>query len=202
MVSDKQREILAFIERFIEEKGYPPTYEEIRVALEISSKSLVDYHLGVLESAELLTRSPNTPRGIRLHQTESTVSVPVMVETPPKQVLSALSELNPEDVIELTYDIVPSGQNLYALRVQNGARLEALLNEGDILIMQPQTRAKNGELVAARLLDRNELTFRRYYRENGHVRLQPDNPMMQPFIVKPHAVEVQGKVVAVIRQEE
>jgi repressor LexA len=201
MISDKQRRMLAFIEKFVEENGYPPTYEEIRVGLNISSKSLVNYHLAALQNAELLTRSPNTPRGIRLTGENETVRVPVVAAAladPPPNV----TELDPQEVIELTYDIVPNGQNLYAFKVQNGSMLDALVNEGDIVIVQPQTQAQNGEMVAARLVGQGQTTFRRYYRENGHVRLQPDNPAMEALIVKPESVEVQGKVVAVIRQVE
>ena len=201
MISEKQREMLAFIEDFVDKQGYPPTYEEIRVGLAISTKSLVNYHLDALQSAELLTRAPNTPRGIRLTGEGGTRRVPMIAEIG-TDLLPVLTELDPQDVIELTYDIVPNGDNLYAVKVQNGSLLDALVNEGDILIMQPQTQAKNGELVAARLIGQDETTFRRYYRENGHVRLQPDNPTMEALLVKPDAVQVQGKVVAVIRQVE
>ena len=201
MISEKQREMLAFIEDFVDKHGYPPTYEEIRVGLAISTKSLVNYHLDALQNAELLTRAPNTPRGIRLTSEGGTRRVP-MIEEVDADLLPALTEFDPQDVIELTYDIVPNGDNLYAIKAQNGSLLDALVNEGDILIMQPQTQAKNGELVAARLIGHDETTVRRYYRENGHVRLQPDNPTMQPLYVKPDALEVQGKVVAVIRQVE
>ena len=201
MISEKQREMLAFIEDFVDKHGYPPTYEEIRVGLDISTKSLVNYHLDALQSAELLTRAPNTPRGIRLTGEGGTRRVPMIAEIG-TDLLPVLTELDPQDVIELTYDIVPNGDNLYAVKVQNGSLLDALVNEGDILIMQPQTQAQNGELVAARLIGQDETTFRRYYRENGHVRLQPDNPTMEALLVKPDAVQVQGKVVAVIRQVE
>jgi repressor LexA len=201
MTSEKQREMLAFIEDFVDKQGYPPTYEEIRVGLAISTKSLVNYHLDALQSAELLTRAPNTPRGIRLTGETGTRRVPMIAEIG-TDLLPVLTELDPQDVIELTYDIVPNGDNLYAIKVQNGSLLDALVNEGDILIMQPQTQAQNGELVAARLIGQDETTFRRYYRENGHVRLQPDNPTMEALLVKPDAVQVQGKVVAVIRQVE
>jgi repressor LexA len=100
------------------------------------------------------------------------------------------------------YGLVPGGKNLYAYKVRNGLMLDALLHEGDILIIQAQTQAQNGELVAARLVQQGRTTFRRYFRENGHVRLEPDNPMMKAIIVKPEAVEVKGKVVAVIRHVE
>ena len=201
MISEKQREMLAFIEDFVDRHGYPPTYEEIRVGLAISTKSLVNYHLDALQSAELLTRAPNTPRGIRLTGEGGRRRVAMMAEIE-TDILPVLTELDPQDVIELTYDIVPNGDNLYAVKVQNGSLLDALVNEGDILIMQPQTQAQNGELVAARLIGQDETTFRRYYRENGHVRLQPDNPTMEALFVEPDAVQVQGKVVAVIRQVE
>ena len=201
MISDKQRRMLAFIEGYVEKNGYPPTYEEIRVGLDISSKSLVDYHLTALQNAALLTRSPNTPRGIRLTTETETVRVPVLTGTIAEP-RPNITELNPQEVIELTYDIVPNGQNLYAFKVQNGSMLDALVNEGDIVVVQPQAQAKNGEMVAARLVEQGQTTFRRYYRENGHVRLEPDNPAMQALIVNPESVEVQGKVVAVIRQVE
>ena len=199
MVSDKQRQMLAFIEKFVEDNGYPPTHEEIRVGLDISSKSLVNYHLDALQGAALLTRSPNTPRGIRLTSESETVRVPLVTEA-----VAAwgpqTTGLDPQQVLELTYNLVPNGQSLYAFKVRNGSRLEALLNEGDIVIVQPQQQAKNGEMVAAWLVEQQQTTFRRYYRENGHVRLEPDNPAVETIFVKPEAVEVRGKVVAVIRQ--
>jgi repressor LexA len=200
MVSDKQRQMLAFIEKFVEDNGYPPTHEEIRVGLNISSKSLVNYHLDALQGAALLTRSPNTPRGIRLTSESDTAWVPLVTEAVGAKVPAQIAELDPQQVLELTYNLVPNGQNLYAFKVRNGSRLEALLNEGDIVIVQPQQQAKNGEMVAAWLVEQQQTTFRRYYRENGHVRLEPDNPAVETIFVKPEAVEVRGKVVAVIRQ--
>ena len=203
VISTIQREMLAFIEDFVGQHGYPPTHEEIRVGLDISSKSLVNYHLAALQEAELLSRAPNTPRGLRLNQRRTTVQVPVLAHMaaggPPGPVLT---ELDPQDVIELTYGLVPDGENLYAFKVRNGLMLDALLHEGDILVIQAQTQAQNGELVAARLVEQDRTTFRRYFRENGHVRLEPDNPMMEAIIIKPEAVEIKGKVVAVIRQVE
>jgi repressor LexA len=198
-ISDKQREMLAFIERFVEEKGYPPTYEEIRTGLKISSKSLVNYHLEVLENAALLTRSPNTPRGIRLHGESDTVQVPLMGRIAAGPPTDFVVEDNRE-AIELTYDIVPNRDDLYALKVEGDSMVDALVHDGDIVVMQHQVEAENGEMVAVRLIEQNETTLKRFYRENGHVRLQPAHPTMEPLIVSPEAVAVQGKVVAIIRQ--
>jgi repressor LexA len=198
-ISDKQNEMLAFIEGFVQENGYPPTYEEIRTGLNISSKSLVNYHLDVLENSGLLTRSPNTPRGIRLTGESDTVLVPFMgrISAGPPTVF--IQDENRE-AIELTYDIVPNGDNLFALKVEGDSMMDALVNDGDIVVMQQQAEARNGEMVAVRLTDRNETTLKRYYRENGHVRLQPANPTMDALFVSPESVAIQGKVVAIIRQ--
>lgn len=200
-ISKKQREMLAFIEDFVEGNGYPPTHEEIRAGLNISSKSLVNYHLEALENAALITRSPNTPRGIRLAGESETIRIPFMgqvaISPPP-----VFGDLSTHEAIELTCDIVPNGKNLYAFKVQGNSMLEALINDGDIVIMEPQTQAKNGEMVAAQLVKQGQTTLRRYFRENGHVRLQPLNPTMEALIVHPDEVQIQGKVVAIIRQVE
>lgn len=198
-ISDKQQELLAFIEKFVEEKGYPPTLEEIRTGLVLSSKSLVNYHLEVLENEGYITRSPNTSRGIRLTTERETIRVPFVTDhhfTPNTD----LEVLDPEEAIELTGDIVPNRRDLYALRVNCDSMVDAFVNKGDIVIMQRQKRAKNGEMVAVHLMDRNATVLKRFYRENGHVRLQAANPHIEALIVSPETVRVQGKVVAVIRQ--
>ncbi len=179
-ISTKQSEMLAFIEGFIESNGYPPTYEEIRVGLGASSKSLVNHHLEALENAGLLTRTPNRPRSIRLTNEGQADG--------------------PQAALRLVSGIMPEEQEPYTFQTADSSMVEALINKGDIVVMQPQTQARNGEMVAVHLTEQGQTTFRRYYRENGHVRLQPDNPAMDPIIVKPEAIEIQGKVIAVIRQ--
>ncbi len=198
-ISDKQQEMLAFIENYVAENGYPPTYEEIKIGLNISSKSLVNYHLEALENAALLTRSPNTPRGIRLTGRNDTVQVPFMGQIA-AGLPAAFAHNGHREAIELTCDIVPHRDDLFALKVEGDSMMDALVNDGDIVIMQQQAQAQNGDMVAVRLIDQNETTLKHYYRENGHVRLQPANPTMSPLFVNPESVAVQGKVVAIIRQ--
>lgn len=200
-ISDKQKEMLAFIENFVGKNGYPPTHEEIRTGLNISTKSLVNYHLEALEGAALLSRSPNTPRGIRLISERETFSVPFTAAWAEK-LPTASAGLDEQEAIELTCDIVSKSSNLYALKVEGDAMLDALVNDGDIVIIQRQSQAKNGDLVAVRLVEQNQTMLKHYYRENGHVRLQPANPIMEPVLVKPQAVKVEGKVMAIIRQVE
>ena len=197
-LSGRQRAMLAFIEGFVRENGYPPTYEEIRVALGISTKSLVNHHLDALEAAGRLSRAPNTPRGIRLSRND-TFRVPRMGQIAAGLPIS-FGDPDPDDFIELTRDIVAEQEDLYALQVKGDSMIDALVNDGDIVIMKHQREARNGEMVAVRLRDRDETTLKRFYRENGHVRLQPANPAMPPIIVHPSMVQVQGRVLAVIRQ--
>jgi repressor LexA len=198
-ISDKQKQMLAFIENFVGKNGYPPTHEEIRTALKISTKSLVNYHLEALEGAALLSRSPNTPRGIRLTSEPETFYVPLNNGSGAASPESP-AELREQEVVELTCDIVSNTPNLYALKVQGDSLLDALVNDGDIVIIQRQSQAKNGDLVAVRLLEQDRTTLKHYYRENGHVRLQPANPDLKPLFVKPHAAQIEGKVMAIIRQ--
>jgi repressor LexA len=197
-LSERQQRILAFIEGFVAENGYPPTYEEIRVALNISTKSLVHHHLDVLEEAGCLTRMPNTPRGIRLSQSR-TFRVPKLGPIAAGMPIS-VADPDPDDYLELTRDIVAEQEGLYALQVTGNSMIDALVNDGDIVILKHQKEARNGEMVAVWLRDRDETTLKRFYREKGRVRLQPANPAVPAMVVHPSVVEVQGRVVAVIRQ--
>jgi len=193
-ISDKQGEMLAFIENFVTQHGFPPTREEIKTGLSISTKSLVNYHLEALENAALLTRIPNTPRGLRLNGENNHED---------KAILDPATEfpiLDHNQVVELTYNMVTNNRNLYALKIEGDMMSDAQVDEGDIVILQRQSCAKNGEMVAVRLLEQNETILKQYYRENGHVRLQPADSQLDSMIVAPEAVQIQGKVVAIIRQ--
>jgi repressor LexA len=106
-----------------------------------------------------------------------------------------------DEAIELTRDLVTDDSDLFALRVKGDSMIDAMVSDGDIVVMKKVDRARNGELVAVWLNDRSETTLKRFYLENGRVRLQPANPTMNPIYVDdPNTVEVQGKVVLVLRQ--
>lgn len=197
-ISNKQGEMLAFIESFVAKHGYPPTREEIRTGLKISTKSLVNYHLEALENAALLKRIPNTPRGLQLTRESG------FQKNIPNQLIelstSEIPVLEQEDVIELTYGAVTNNSNLYALKIEKNSIADDQVSEGDIVILQRQPRVQNGEMVVLRLLKSGKTALKKYYRENGHVRLEAAGPKAKPLIVAPNAVEIQGKVVAIIRQ--
>ena len=200
-ISDKQGEMLAFIEDFVSQHGYPPTREEIRVGLNISTKSLVNYHLEALEEAALITRIPNTPRGLKLSY-EMAGARNGSGRTNHDAILD-FPKLNQDDVLELTYGAVTSeSNNLYAIKVDGQNISDSEVSEGDIVILQRQAQASNGELVAVRLLRRDEVILKQYFRENGHVRLESVETDLDTVIVSPNGIEVEGKVVAIIRQGE
>ena len=203
-ISDKQEQMLAFIEEFVQENGYPPTYEEIRTGLKISTKSLVDYHLGVLENADFITRIPNTPRGLRLTTAEARGSAQAAKSSAKsaKSNFAGLGNLSQDEIVELTLNVVCDDTNLYALKVEESDVVGAFVNKGDIIILQQQNGVQNGEMVVARLPTKGQTALGRYYRENGHVRLESAHSALQSMVVAPDALEIQGKVVAVIRQFE
>jgi len=198
-LSKRQREVYGFIADHITVKGYPPTHEEIRQGLKMSTKSLVNHHLRALERKGKIERQSGTSRGIKLLDALRSFKVPLLGQIAASAEPISFSDDDQEE-IELTPDIVKEQDGLYALRVKGDSMMDALINDGDIVVMRHQKVAEVGEMVAVRLKDRNETTLKRFYPEGQRVRLQPANPRVEPIYVRPSNVEIQGKVMAVIRQ--
>ncbi|NOZ06733.1 MAG: repressor LexA [Chloroflexi bacterium] len=206
-LSERQEQILQFIREYARKEGRPPTVREIGSAVGISSTSVVDYNLNALAKKGYLTRNPHVSRGIRisemLKQATDLITVPVLgiihagELTPP---FDPVTVDESDDWLELTQDIVPQSQNLYALRVEGDSMIDALVNDGDIVVMTSNENISNGDMVAAWIVDREETTLKRFYLEGERVRLQPANPAMAPMYFDAHNVQPQGKVVAIIRQ--
>ncbi len=216
--------ILAFLAQYQQENGFPPSIREIGENTQISSTSVVNYYLNQLEEMEYIERQENVSRGIRLvkdiageviekiKQTAGTISdlitIPLVgnivagepMPVPP----SDFNYYDPESGIDIARSLLPARERtdqLYALQVHGDSMIDAMVNDGDIVIMKKVDQARNGEMVAIWLRDRDETTLKYFYLENGHVRLQPANPSMKPIIIDdPNVVEVQGKVVLVIRK--
>jgi repressor LexA len=185
----------------VAEKDYPPTCEEIRAGLELNSTSMVHRDLHALQEEGMLKRTPRVRRGMRLSQTERRVfSVPMLGTIAAGEPISFGDPIY--EALTLTSDIVHQQDGLYALRVKGDSMIDALVNDGDIIVLKHEYEARNGDMVAVRLLDRDETTLKHFFRENGHVRLQPANPTLAPLFVHPSRVEVQGQVVAIVRQLE
>ncbi len=214
-LSPRQKDMLNFIRGFIEENGYPPTIREIGRAVNISSTSVVNYNLNILQVRGCIQRDREISRGVRLLDKDKelgrdTVSgvmlrVPILgriVASAPVPIPDEnFSPLNVDESIALTRDIVQESGSIYALQVKGDSMIDALIHDGDIVIMKRQTEVRNGDLVAAWLKAEKETTLKRFYWESkNRVRLQPANPTMDPIYVHPSNLEIQGKVIAVIRQ--
>jgi len=210
-LSERQKKILAFIREFTREHGYPPTIREIGEAVGTSSTSVVSYNLGVLQREGYIMRDRTVSRGIRLVEElasvetrpDNVVRVPLLgriAAGAPIPVPDSDFSLYSGETIELTRDIIKDEEGVYALEVKGNSMIDALINDGDIVIMKHQQEARNGDLVAVWLKDKGETTLKRFYLEGERVRLQPANPTMDPIYVHPANVEIQGKVIVVIRR--
>ena len=167
---------------------------------------MVKYNLDVLEREELIERNPDISRGIRLAE-DLAESLAAMIQVPLLGRIAAGAPIPvPDDTfdydstIELTRDIVKDEKGIYALEVQGDSMIDALINDGDIVLMRHQPKVENGELAAVWLRDEEETTLKRFYLENDRVRLQPANPTMDAMYFPASGVEVMGKVLCVIRQ--
>jgi len=197
--------IVEFIRNFVEERGYAPTIGEIQKALGISSKSVVKYHLRALEEEGLITREPEVARGIEVSGVGrraravpllGTIAAGEPIPVPTDETWHSIAQ----DTIEVPAEMLPRQVQAYALRVKGTSMIDALVDDGDIVVLEATRVAEDGEMVAAWLTDRQEATLKRLYREPGRIRLQPANQSMEPIYVDPDNIEVQGRVIAVLRK--
>lgn len=205
-LSDRQERMLEAIRKSLATRGYPPTIRELGEVVGISSTSLVNYHLKRLEALGHIRRNPDVSRGIQLVQEPSGAN---LVEVPflgriaagrPLPIPDSSFPAYSEESIALTRDILADENDIYALEVRGTSMIDALINDGDLVIIRHQDVADNGDLVAVWLRAEGETTLKRFYHEGERIRLQPANPLMEPIYAHPANVEVQGKVVLVIRR--
>lgn len=202
--SAKQARIMEFLRRFLDDKGYPPTIRDIARGCGISSTSVVEYNLRALERDGHITRDREVSRGIGLGD-RRILRVPVIgtiaagepIPVPTPETWSLDGSVESLDVPE-TFTRCREG--IYALKVKGTSMIDALIVEGDLVLMQQTSSADNGDMVAVWLKDEGEATLKRFYLENGKVRLQPANESMAPIYADPRNVTIQGRVVGVIRR--
>jgi len=212
-LSARQKQILKFIEDFHSRHNYPPTIREIQGHLRPASSgkpvstSVVDYNLNILEERSLIRRNRHISRGIELVNPPSgslnRVMIPIVgqiaagapIDVPEGSEMGTFG-----DPIELSADLLPTRtDDLFALRVKGTSMIDALIDDGDIVILRRQQTAQPGEAVAVWLKDEKETTLKRFYHEGSRVRLQPANSTMQPIYTRPDNVEIQASLVSVYR---
>ncbi len=227
-LSDKHIKVLQVLETYTEKNGYPPTIREICDRASLSSTSVANYYLERLEEKGYIERDRGVSRGLRVakswakdvsEQIKETVEVidellfiplagTIVASEPVPFPTSDFSPFDSESgSINVAKSLLPAQDvrrgNLFALEVSGDSMIDAMVNHGDVVIMQPATEVRNGEMVAVWLNDKDETTLKYFYDEGNRVRLQPANPTMDPIYVNdPSTVEIQGRVVMVVRQVE
>jgi repressor LexA len=203
-LSAKQQSILRFIRDFLREKDYPPSIRDIQEGCNISSTSVVDYNLKALERLGFLRRDREVSRAIELLDRGSrrtrTQFVPVVGQIAAGQPIpvpgaESFSPDHFEEDVEVTAEMTHGRENVFALRVKGTSMIDALVNDGDLVLMEQTSSWDNGDMVAVWLKDRQETTLKKIYQEEGgRIRLQPANVTMEPIYANAKDVEVQGKV--------
>ena len=207
-LSAKQRRILEYVRDFIDERDYPPSIRQIQEACDISSTSVVDYNLRILERLGYVRRDREVARAIELLQPGGrrprVVPVPIIGTIAAGQPIPVPSadtwrSFDEEETIEVSPEMLGNREQVYALRVKGNSMIDALVHDGDIVLLQATAAANDGEMVAAWLKREQEATLKKLFREGQRVRLQPANEAMEPIYTEASNVEVQGRVIGAIR---
>ena len=212
--AERRRRILEFIHRTVAERGYPPSVREIADAVGLASTSAVHHHLVALERAGQLERGGRSSRALRLTPAgEAMIAAPARGRVTPFRMpvehevirLPLVGEIAAGQPMEAYQDPEPmdvprslqAREDSYVLRVRGKSMVDALIDDGDFVIVQPQATAQDGDIVVA-LLEDNGVTLKRFFREDGRIRLQPANAELEPIYATD--LQIQGKVVGVIRK--
>jgi repressor LexA len=206
MLTGRQREIYDYLSEYVHERGYPPTVREIGEAVGLASPSTVHAHLANLERAGLLKRDPTKPRALELvgrdrggaREDSKLLSLPLVGDIAAGGPL--LAEENVEDYLEVP-ELLAAGGADFLLRVKGDSMIQAGVLDGDYVVVRKQQDARNGDIVVALAGEdesADEATVKRFFREDGRVRLQPENDALEPIYAR--HVQILGKVIGVFRQ--
>ena len=214
-LTDRQRRILDFIQEFTSDNGYPPSIRQIGASVGISSTSVVNYNLNRLVEEGFLDRDKKVSRGIRLTDKllratgnlGDVIRVPMVGRIFASEPVHLPSTDSPmfgaDEAIEITRDMLSNTDEVFALEVKGDSMIDAMVSDGDIVVMKRDYHWRNGDMVAVWLKDLEETTLKYIYHEGNTIRLQPANPTMDPIIIQdPKHLEIQGKVMLVLRQLE
>lgn len=196
MITKKQKQVLDFVKRYYEKHDYAPSLEEIKKKFKFASVSTAHYYIKKLQDGGFLNKRHNHPRSINLYQEQALVHIPLLGQIAAGQPIEAIQD---KEMIAVPQDKVVDSKNVYALRVVGDSMIEENINDGDVILVKHQETAENGQKVVA-LVDNQEATLKKYYRERGRIRLQPANQSMEPIIIrKDQDFKIQGVVLDVVK---
>ena len=212
-MGERHQKILDFLSEYQRENSYPPSIREIGEQTGITSTSVVNYYLDQLEKMGKIERDRKISRGVRMAgpvYSADLLRIPILgpiaagIPLPELNPAVSYSTDNEAHAVDIARSLLPAkekGDKLFALEVQGDSMIDAMINDGDIVVMKPASEARNGEMVAVWLPRDNEATLKYFYKEKERYRLQPANPTMKPiFIKRTEPLEIKGKVVMVIRK--
>ena len=207
-LSAKQQKIIDYIRQFWLGKGYPPSIRDIVAGCGLSSTSVADYNMKILDRRGYIHRHREVSRGIEMPDRSAAshkLYIPIIGQIAAGEPIpvpdnDTWDNTASADTIEVTRDLVRGREGVYALKVKGSSMMDALINDGDIVLLQNVNTVENGEMAAVWLKAEREATLKRFYAESGKIRLQPANSQMKPLFVEPGNTEIQGRVIAVIRQ--
>jgi len=196
MLTKRQKQVFDFITIYKKRRGYAPALEEIRKKFKFASVSTAHFHVSQLRDLGYLTREENKPRSIDIIGRETMVKIPLLGTIAAGQPIEAIQD---KEMIAVPKSKIPRSSEVYALRVVGSSMIDENINDGDIILVRQQETAENGQKVVA-LIDNYEVTLKKYYRERGHIRLQPANKNMESIILRNgRDFAIQGIVLDVIR---
>ena len=197
-LTKRQREILDYLSEFITQHGYAPSLEEVGRRFSLSSLATVHKHLTNLQQKGFIRRTWNRSRSVELVPTRTggrAVELPLLGYVAAGAPIEAITTT---ETISVPEDLVGK-RDTYVLRVRGDSMIDEQIRDGDYVVVEDRKTAENGEMVIA-LLRGTDVTLKKFYRDNGRVRLQPANPAMQPLLVEAEQIQVQGVVVGVMRK--
>ena len=201
-LTKRQRDILIFIKKYLATKGYPPTVREIGKALELSSPATIHVHLHNLENKGYIRMEKSKNRTIELlvdneyiKDDNKTVEVPLLGKITAVNPIEAIE--NQDNYFALPTSLIPKNKSVFTLNVSGDSMINAGIFDGDVVIVEKTNTANNGEIVVA-MTDENEVTLKTFYKEKDHIRLQPENDTMKPFIFS--NITILGKAIGLYRK--
>lgn len=201
-LTDKQKQILETIKKFIAKNGFPPTVREIGKELNLSSPATTHFHLSKLESKGYIKKGKSKNRTIELQvpneylESNSEVASIALIGTiTAGNPIEAIE--NPNEYFSVPTSIIPKKSEVFALNVKGTSMINKGIKDGDIVVIERKKTANNGEIVAA-MTNENEVTLKTFYKEQGHIRLQPENDTMAPIILD--NVKILGKAIGLYRK--
>ena len=199
-LTSKQENVLDFLKKSIASNGYPPTVREIGKAMGLSSPATVQVHLDTLEEKGYIKRGDSKNRAIELlvdneYEEKQIIDVPLLGKVTAGSPIEAIEM--PDEYFALPAYLIPPKKEVFTLRVQGSSMINVGIHDGDIVIVQKESTARNGDIVVA-MTDDNEVTLKTFYKEDGYFRLQPENDTMKPIILD--KVYIVGKAIGLYRK--